>query len=150
MAFDPRNPLESIKPLKRLKLLEEKLLPVARKVGVEQALVDAVVIDPASIAFSAEAIYSTKKKFGFSSGCAPANALGSVFEKNTSINEIYDIHGGTSTYLRVYGADYIMYRPISRIRYIAPAVAMIDSLLGYSLRRKGEKIAGTHPMKKLL
>lgn len=150
MAFDPRNPLKSINPLERLRLLETVLLPLAEKAGVEQVLVDAIVIDPASIAFSAETIFETKKRFGYPSGCAPANALGPVSKSKTSIGEMYGVHGGVAVYLRIHGADYIMYGPISRIKYVAPAVAMADSLLGYSLRRKGEKISSNHPIKKML
>ncbi|MET1160082.1 MAG: tetrahydromethanopterin S-methyltransferase subunit H [Thermoprotei archaeon] len=148
MLFDPRKPAETLYPENRIKLLD-KLLELARKAGIENIIVDAIVIDPASIAFSAETVYLVKKNYGYPSGCAPANALGPASKKSIGIENMYGVHGGIAAYLRLHGADYIMYGPLSRIKYIAPVVSIIDSLLGYSLRRKGISISGVHPLKKL-
>jgi tetrahydromethanopterin S-methyltransferase subunit H len=147
MALDPRKPLETLYPENRVKLLD-KLLGIAKRAGVENILVDAIVIDPASIAFSAETIFLVKKKYGYPSGCAPANALGPLGKKSIGVENMYGVHGGAAAYLRIYGADYVMYGPISRIKYIAPIIAFIDSLLGYSLRKKGVKISRNHPLRK--
>lgn len=150
MTFDPRNAAGSMDPESRLKILEERLLPMARGARLENIIVDAVVIDPASIALSAETIHMVKEKHGYPSGCAPANALGSVSEKTVGQATAVGVHGGVAAYLRVMGADYIMYGPVKRVKYIADAVAMIDSLIAYSLRRRGLKIEGVHPLKTYL
>ncbi len=148
MAFDPRNPYYSMKPENRLKLLEEKLLSLAREAGVKNIIVDAIVIDPASIAFSAETIYMVKKKYGYPSGCAPANALGPVSKKSVGLEGMYSVHGGVTVYLRVFGADYVMYGPVQRIKYVAKSAALVDSLLGYGLKHRGYRIPREHPLRR--
>ena len=150
MAFDPRDAAGSIDPESRIKLLEERLLPVARRAGLSNLIVDSIVIDPASISLSAETVYMVKEKYGFPSGCAPANALGPVSKKAVGLEGMYSVHGGVAVYLRVMGSDFIMYGPVQRIKYIASAVAMADSLLGYSLRHHGARIGRSHPLRKYL
>ncbi len=150
MAFDPRNPAGSISPESRIRLLEEVLIPKAMEVGVENILVDAIVIDPASIALSAETIRLVKEKHGYPSGCAPANALGPVSKKRVGVESMISIHGGAAVFLRAIGADFIMYGPVSRIKYVAEAVALTDSLLAYSLKQRGVKIPRSHPLYKYL
>ncbi len=150
LVFDPASPATSMKPVDRVNILEEKLLPLAEKAGVKNILADAIVLDPASIVLSAKTIYLIKKKHGFPSGCAPANALGPVNKKNLSIDDVYGVHGGAAALVRLYGADFIMYGPVKRIKYIASTIALIDSLLGYGYRMDGVKIGRDHPLTKYL
>jgi len=139
-----------MKAEERVRILEESLIPLARRAGLENVLADAVVLDPASIAISAEAIYMFKKKLGLPSGCAPANALGPASKKALGTDIMYGVHGGAAAMLRLHGADFIMYGPLKRIKYVAPTVAMVDSLLGYIARMQGHKISREHPTRKLL
>ncbi len=150
LAFDPANPSESMRPENRLKILQEVLLPKANEAGIEAVLADAVVLDPASIAISAEAIRLIRDKLSIPAGCAPANALGPVSKKRLGVEEAVGIHSGIATYLRVSGADFIFYGPVKRARYVAAAVAAADSMLGYALRRKGVRIDQNHPVRKAL
>ncbi len=150
LAFDPANPHQSMMPSDRLRVLEEKLLPLAEKAGIENILVDAVVLDPASISISASTIRLVKDKYGFPSGCAPANALGPVSKTRFRLEEVAGIHGGTSVFLRLMGADFIMYGPVKRIKYVAPAVAFVDGLLGYLARYEGIRVNREHPLRKIL
>lgn len=147
MAFDPRNPYESMPAEKRLSLLEEKLLRIAKEAGIENPIVDAIVIDPASIAISAETINMVKRRHGLPAGCAPANALGPVAKKVVGVEGMIAIHGTIAAMLRVFGADYVMYGPIGRIKYIVKSVATVESLLGYMLRRKGTRLPSSHPLR---
>lgn len=150
IAFDPRNPQESLDWNKRKALLEEKLFPLAREANVELSLVDFVTIDPGSIAICGEAIERFKSLYSSPAGCAPANALGNVTKATVESGEMYGIHGGVAAYLRMKGADFIMVGPLSRVKYVAPIIAMIDGLLGYNLRRRGAKLPEDHPMRGLL
>ncbi|MCD6278285.1 MAG: tetrahydromethanopterin S-methyltransferase subunit H [Desulfurococcales archaeon] len=150
LAFDPASPATSMKAEERVRILEESLIPLARRAGLENVLADAVVLDPASIAISAEAIYMFKKKLGLPSGCAPANALGPASKKALGTDIMYGVHGGAAAMLRLHGADFIMYGPVKRIKYVAPTIAMVDSLLGYIARMQGHKISREHPTRKLL
>lgn len=150
LVFDPMNPSKSIMPKDRYNLLTNKLLPMARKTMAKNILIDAIVLDPASIVFSAETIFLVKKNLGFPAGCAPVNALGPISKKNVELEEIFGVHGSVAVLLRIYGADFIMYGPIKRIKYVAPAVATADSLLAYSLRYQGYRLMKRHPITKIL
>ncbi|WP_440059154.1 tetrahydromethanopterin S-methyltransferase subunit H [Thermogladius sp. 4427co] len=149
MAFDPKDPYSSIEPSNRVMILR-KLLDTASRAKAKNILVDTVVLDPSSIYLSGEAIYQIRRDFKLPAGSAPANALGNVSKDRFSIEEMIGIHGGAAAFLRMVGADFIMYGPVSRVKYVAPVVAMIDSMLGYGLRRRGVRIEGTHPSKTLL
>lgn len=148
-AFDPSNPFSSLKPRDRLAILE-KLLTLAGEAGVENIIIDAIVLDPGSIALSAETIFLVKKELGLPAGCAPANALGPVNKKNFSVNEVIGIQSSIAVMLRIYGADMIMYGPVKRIKYVAPALATIDGMLGYMARQGGVKIKKDHPIRTIL
>lgn len=150
IVFDPRNPYESLSDEKRSKMLEELLIPIAKLAGVELMLLDFVVLDPGSIAICGEAIRKFKSKYESPAGCAPANALGNVSKNMVSIDELYGVHGGSAAYLRMKGADFIMIGPLSRLKYVAPVISMIDGLLGYEVRRSGRKLIEQHPIKGLL
>lgn len=148
-AFDQKNPYTALKPRDRVSIVE-KILPRLNSIGVENIVVDAIVLDPGSIILSAETVFLIKKKLGLPAGCAPANALGSVNKKNFSYEEVIGIHTGAAVLLRLYGADVIMYGPIKRIKYVAPGIAMVDGLLGYIARQEGFKISRNHPIRSLL
>ena len=148
LLFDPRNPTGSLKPHDRLKLLTEKLKPMAREAGFKNLLADAIVLDPASIALSGETIYLVKKHVGMPSGCAPANSIGIISKKKHGVQTYYSVNAATIAYLRTMGADYIMYGPIKRLEALGEAAATIDSLLAYSLLQKGVRIPRKHPLRK--
>ena len=150
LAFDPRNPSVSMKPRERVRIVKEVLLPKAEKAGVRVPLVDMVVLDPASIALSAAAIALVKNELGLPAGCAPANALGRVSPRTTSVEEAVAIHSSIAAMLRSMGSDFIFYGPVKRAKYVAYAVAMVDSMLGYLAKHRKASIPANHPMKKYL
>jgi len=150
MAFDMSNPARSLTPEDRLKIITEELLPKVRKTGLAKPLVDVVVLDPASIAVSGPAILRIKSETGLPTGCAPANALGSISKKNFDVEEALGIHAGSATYLQLFAADFIFYGPLRRIKDIAPAVSIVDSYLGYLARLEGVKIPRKHPFYSIL
>lgn len=150
IAFDPRDPYKYMQPESRIALLEERLIPLAKSAGVELFFPDFVVLDPGSIAICGEVLKLYKLKYREPAGCAPANALGSVSKSTVSVDELYGIHGGSAAYLRMMGADFVMIGPLGRVKYVAPILAMVDGLLGYTLRRQGVRLPEEHPIKGLL
>ena len=71
MAFSTSAP----RPKSRIKLLQEELLPAAKRAGVENILVDPGVLDIPSVSWTALAIREIKETLGYPAGCAPSNAL---------------------------------------------------------------------------
>lgn len=151
LAFDPRDPAGMMNPAERVRVVKNVLIPKASKAGVDVILVDAVVLDPASIAISGETVKLIKEELGLPAGCAPANALGPVSKKKmNSVEEALGIHASVTTFLRMMGADFIFYGPVRRAKYVAAAAAMTDALLAYGMGRKGIRVRGPHPIRTIL
>ena len=148
LLFDPKNPVSSIKPSLRLKILREVLQPNSMAAGFKNLLVDAIVLDPASIALSGETIYLVKKHTGLPSGCAPANSIGIISRRKHGPQTYYSVNSAVIAYLRTMGADYIMYGPMKRLETLAEAAATIDSLLAYNHLQEGKSIPRSHPLRK--
>lgn len=128
LAFDPRNPYYSLKPESKLELLKG-MLETCKAAALEKPIVDVVVLDPGSIGLAVKSLELVKREYKLPTGCAPANALGGVSKKLFSEVGASGIHSGVASLLRCYGADFIMYGPVRRIRYVAYAIATIDSIL---------------------
>lgn len=151
LAFDPKEPLKSLDPKVRISIIRDRLLPLAEEAGIKVPLLDAVVLDPASIVLSARAIKAFRSETRLPSGCAPANALGAVSKKIMHYaEEAVGIHSAVTAFLRLSGADFIFYGPVRRAKYVASAAAMTDALLAYALRREKVSIGKKHPLKTIL
>lgn len=70
----------------------------------------------------------------------PSQCSSPVSKPRFRVEEVAGVHGGTAVFLRVMGADFIMYGLVKRIKYIAPAIAMVDGLLGYLAKQEGGRI----------
>ncbi len=127
VAFDPKNALESLKPEFKLSLLEEKLIPKAEEAGIEEFLVDVVVLDPASLASVAESMSFLRSK-GYVVGCAPANALAFLSRRRYG-DEAYPMLTAALSYLRMRGADFMIFGPAGRFRGVARGLALLESML---------------------
>ncbi len=148
LAFDPRNPSKTLMPKQKLELLKSIILPKLLEYGISNILVDVVVLDVASIALAAKSISEIRYELKVPVGCAPANVLGQISKKNLGIEGAVGLHSGVISMLRVFGADFIFYGPMKKIKYIAHAVAIVDSLLGYIARREGRQVSNRHPLHK--
>lgn len=146
LVFDPKNPYYSIMPESKLEILK-KLLLLTEEAKISKKLVDIVVLDPGSLGLCALALRMVREKYRFPVGCAPANALGGVSKKLFSEAGATGIHSSTAAILRCYGADFIMYGPVRRIRYVAYALATTDSILA-TMRGLRTKSKTLHPLTK--
>ncbi len=150
LAYDPRNPSTFLSLAEKLKVVKEVLLPMAQKVNAAKILIDSIVLDIATITIAASSITYIKNELGYPTGSGPANVLGVVTTKLFGKEGVSSIHTAISVYLRIMGADFIMYGPLRRAKYIIPGLAMIDGLLGYVVRREGVKVSKEHPLYKVV
>ena len=150
MLFDPSNPLETLRPESKLKLAKENLLVVASKAGIENTLLDTVVLDPSSIIYNAASIRILKNTLGLPSGCAPANISSVLSKKILGATEAISISTSIIVLLRLFGADFIFYGPVKKLDQVIPGLAFADALLGYLYRSHGLKIPKDHPLNSIL
>ena len=139
--------VKSIRPKKRIKLLEEKLLGAAEKAGVENMLIDTGVLDIPSISWSSQAIWEIKNKLGYPGGCAPANALYQWKKKKPKGSPEFEVCGTSSYLLPIgWGANFILYGPIGNASWVYPACATLDAIIAYGEQGKGINIKKEHPL----
>ena len=140
MAFS----MKAIKPKKKIELLETELLPAAKSAGIENIFIDAGVMDVASVSWVSLSIRDIKERFGYPTGCAPANAL-YTWERMKKLGKSAFRAAAAAVFsmTRLLGADFCLYGPIKNASWVYPAVATIDGLLAY-----GGRLNGLKPLKK--
>lgn len=141
-------------PEEKLKLLRDgdSLLSKAEKAGVKNVLVDVSLLDVASMAYAAESIMAVKESTGLPSGCSPANALGGS-RKIDSIapHAKRTLLASLCVFARCFGADFILYGPVSLAEAVFPACATVDAVLTYSLIAEGYELENKEtPLYKIL
>lgn len=133
LAVNTRNPMVS----GRIEMAE-RLLKEAENIGIKNILLDTGVLDIPDVGIASKTIFEAKEKFGLPSGCAPANTIDmwtKLKEKSKEIFRVCDAFGSAMTPL--FGADFVMYGPIGRAKYVYPAVAFADAITAYTMRQEG-------------
>jgi len=115
-------------------LLEEGLIEIAHRYGIEKPLIDVAVMSMDQNAGSAlRAIIVSKAKWGIPTGCALHNAVESwsmlmrLKEKDARIYRQVDISSAAIPIMA--GADFVMYGPIEYARSVFPIAALADELI---------------------
>jgi tetrahydromethanopterin S-methyltransferase subunit H len=132
--------MKAMKPLRKIELLENILLPAINSAGVENIFIDTGVMDVASVSWVSLAIRDIKEKFGYPTGCAPANAI-YTWDKMKALGDLA-FHVAAAAVLSIIpllGADFCLYGPIKNAEWVYPAIATIDGLIAYGGRIKGSK-----------
>lgn len=144
---------EGVRPDARLALLkgtEERagLITLAVNAGLENLLIDVGVLDMPSISWSAQAIWKVKEELGYPCGCAPSNALYTWKRKRQLAQQAFLARAAVPiTFPIAFGADFILYGPISNSEWAYPACALMDGLISYGARIGGIKPATKqHPL----
>ena len=143
--------MKAMKPERKIDLLEKNLIPAIKSAGVENVFIDTGVMDVASVSWVSLAIRDIKERFGYPTGCAPANAL-YTWEKIKELGKLA-FHAAASSVLSItplFGADFCFYGPIKHAKWVYPAIATIDGLIAYGGRIKGLRpTTNNHPLYKL-
>ncbi|MFW9971171.1 MAG: tetrahydromethanopterin S-methyltransferase subunit H [Candidatus Odinarchaeota archaeon] len=143
--------MKAMKPIRKIELLETDLIQAAKSADIKNILIDTGVMDVASVGWASLAIRDIKERFGYPTGCAPANAL-YTWEKMKGLGKTSFQAAASSviSITRLLGADYCLYGPISNSAWVYPAMASIDGLIAYGSRMKGLRpITNVHPLFKI-
>ncbi|MFX1304973.1 MAG: tetrahydromethanopterin S-methyltransferase subunit H [Promethearchaeota archaeon] len=143
--------MKAMKPERKIELLEKNLIRAAKLADIENIFIDTGVMDVASVSWVSLAIREIKEKFGYPTGCAPANAL-YTWEKMKQLGKASFQAAASSviSITRLLGADFCLYGPIKNASWVYPAMATIDGLIAYGNRMRGLRpITNTHPIFKI-
>jgi tetrahydromethanopterin S-methyltransferase subunit H len=142
---------KAMKPQAKIKLLQDNLLPAAKKAEIENILIDMGVMDVPSVSWVSLAINEAKEKLGYPVGCAPANAIYTWTNiKARGTSAFYAASSAVFSMPKLLGADFILYGSLHNAPWVYPAVATIDGLIAYSGRFTGVQVkTGEHPLYKV-
>ena len=127
--------------------LLNELIPKASEAGVENILVDTVVLDIPTLGLATKAIHHIKDVYGYPCGCGAHNAIASwkrLREKYTN-SAVTTVIGVTSALPVAVGADFVFYGPIRNADAVYPSVAMIDAAYSQLVMEKRIRLERSHP-----
>jgi tetrahydromethanopterin S-methyltransferase subunit H len=143
LLYSPKTILSTEGRLEAL----EKLLPVAKKAGVENTLVDTVVLDIPSLGMASKAIFEVKDRYGLPAGCGAHNACDQWKGLKAKMGKqayIPSIASACSLPVAL-GADFVLYGPLDLAPYIFPSLSLINAAYGQLLLEKRQRPERTHP-----
>ncbi len=147
-VFDEQDKLAS----GRIKCLE-KLMPAIERGGFSSVLVDTTVMNVAAMAFSLQAGFEIKERFGLPVGCSPANGTYMWQEmRGPASSELFKgadaaAHGAAALLWN----DFLFYGPMTGTERVFGAAAAAESIKAMAARAASGRLAAseTHPVRKL-
>jgi len=138
----------AVRPIDRLALLRDCLLPAAERAGIENILVDTGVLDIPSVGWAAEAIRLVKQELGYPTGCAPANAIYMWHKLRTKGTPAFEAASSVVfTLPQILGANFVFYGPIRNAPWAYPAAAAMDAMIAHVGRlNKVRPVTQAHPL----
>lgn len=149
LAFDKL----ALLPKQRLELLTKPggLLEKAKKAGVKNILVDPGVLDVPSLAWTTLAIRDIKEQLGLPGGCAPSNSVYLWKKMRSKGAPVFESVASTVfSYPVINGADFLLYGSIANAKWVYPAIATADAMMGYAKKPQGIRVRDkSHPLFKV-
>jgi tetrahydromethanopterin S-methyltransferase subunit H len=129
----------------------DKMLPKVIESGIQNILVDTVVIDIPSLGLALKSINRIKDKYGYPCGCGAHNAVSSWkrLHEKYSMKAASIAIGVTSAFPIAVGADFVFYGPIRNAESVYPSIAMIDAAYSQQIIEKRIRIMRNHPRYKI-
>lgn len=131
----------------------ENLLPVVRKGGFKSILVDTTVMNVAATAFSLQAGYKIKERFGLPVGCSPANGtyMWKELRELMSHDGFAGADGAAHGISALLWNDFLFYGPMTGTKRVFGAVAAAESIKAMGAYAASGRLfaAETHPVRKL-
>ncbi len=127
--------------------LLEGMAARAEAAGVENILVDTVVIDISTLGLAAQAIDRIKDRYGYPCGCGAHNAVSSWKRLREKYCEkaVTTVIGVASALPVAAGADFVLYGPMKNAEEVYPSIAMIDAAYSQLVMEKRVRPGKEHP-----
>lgn len=127
--------------------LAGELITKAEKAGIENILIDTVVMDLATLGLAVKAIYEVKDRYGYPAGCGAHNAIQmwKTLKKKFNPESIISCTAVANALPLALGGDFVLYGPAKTAHYIYPAVGLLSLCYGQLLMEKGVRLGREHP-----
>ena len=124
-----------------------ELLPKTEAAGIRNLIVDACILDLATLGQALSAIFDVKNEFGLPAGGGVHNAVAVWKGLRTKMGEQAEkpcIASANAAAVAV-GADLVLYGPVEDAPFVFPAVAMVDTAFSQLAIERGTKPVAGHP-----
>jgi tetrahydromethanopterin S-methyltransferase subunit H len=127
--------------------LLEEMVPRAEEAGVENILIDTVVLDIPTLGLTSKAIDLLKGRYGYPCGCGAHNAVSSWkrLREKYCAKAVTTVIGVTSALPVAAGGDFVFYGPMRNAEEVYPSIAMIDAAYSQLLIEKKVRLGRDHP-----
>lgn len=131
----------------RIRVLQGLLDDVGDR-GIVKPLLDTFVMDVPSLGIAFDTFREAKERFGLPVGCGSHNAIGlwKGLKGKFGLKNQRPVVAAVNAFAASAGADWILYGPIETARFAFPAVAMVDTALGFQRMQSGARLGRDHPM----
>lgn len=126
----------------------KELISTAQSLGIENMLIDTVVLDIPTLGLATKAIYKIKNQLGYPAGCGAHNSV----DKWKGMKEKFDKKKLKLPALAVsniipvaLGADFVLYGPVQHAGIIFPLVGFTNTSYVQLLREQGIRIKKDQP-----
>ena len=124
-----------------------ELLPKIEAAGIRHLIVDACILDLATLGQACSAIFDVKNEFGLPAGGGVHNAVAVWKGLKTKMGEQAEkpcVASANAAAVAV-GADFLLYGPVEDAQFVFPAVAMVDTAFSQLAIERGTKPVEGHP-----
>lgn len=127
--------------------LLEEMVPRAEEVGIQNILVDTVVMDIPTLGLTSRAIDNIKDRYGYPCGCGAHNAVSSWKRLRDKYcpKAVTTVFGVISALPVASGADFVFYGPMKNAEEVYPSIAMIDAAYSQLMIEKKIRPGKDHP-----
>jgi tetrahydromethanopterin S-methyltransferase subunit H len=132
-------------------VLLDEMVPKAVQAGVENILVDTVVLDIPTLGLAVKAIQRIKDRYGYPCGCGAHNAISSWknLRKKYTPSAVTTAVGVIDALPVAAGADFVFYGPIRNAESVYPSIAMIDAAYSQLILEQRIRLGKDHPRYKI-
>jgi tetrahydromethanopterin S-methyltransferase subunit H len=133
---------KAVRPKERLDLLERPggLLSKLRAHGVTDIMIDAGVLDLASIGWAALTVARAKERWNLPVGCAPCNGFYLwMREKRPPEPVRIAVAAAALTLPLAWGADFLFYGSLANAPWVYPAMQAATNMLTYAARERARE-----------
>ncbi|WEU40684.1 MAG: tetrahydromethanopterin S-methyltransferase subunit H [Candidatus Odinarchaeum yellowstonii] len=118
---------------------------------ITKPLIDTYILDVPSLGLACKAMSKLKELYGFPVGGGTENAVATWkgLETKFGLEPKNSCLAAAAATAACFGADFILYGPIERCKYVFPTVAMVDSAIQQMFIEEGGKINRSLPLFKI-
>jgi len=131
--------------------IAKELIKKANYAGIEEVIIDTMVLDIPTLGMALRALYWIKDELGYPTGCGAHNAVGLWRGATQKLGkQVIKPANVVATAMAVAaGADFVLYGPIDHADVVLPVIGMMSASYGQLSIEDGKRLPSNHPRFKI-